>query len=1456
MEQPSEAAQTEGTEGTGEVAQKVQRWTEVTPSQFTHEAEGLNIIRALLPDQPSFRAWSNFEFRDGHGKWHEVDLLVIGRRRIHLVELKYYRGTLRGNDRTWRRSGHHAEDSPLLLARRKAQRLASRLQDELLYWAQENNHRLPDVRNVIPYVQESVFLHHPDFRCELPPRSRLDLFGLDGRTDHTGLDGISGRLLEAATPNQAIGPNQSDIVAELLVKMGIMPRRQREAGSWVIDEDSIGEGDGWQDWPAFHRVVTTDRARIRFLVSPPGATSTEQARVKQVAEHEYRIMSRLPNELLLRPKDLVQNDLGVGLVYPFDERFQRLDLYLADHAGQLATEDHISLLEQAAEAVSYAHRNRIVHRGLTPHAVLVRTRDDGSLRVMVGDWQSAGTVGGTPMTSVPGSGVTPLASSGQSPDHHSSERPVASPHPVPPDVDRQIAEVFQAPEGVWSRKADRVKLDVFALGALAYYVLSGQMPAADRTTLRERLNRDGGLDLAVDLPQVTPELRKLVLDATRPAVTERLADVRAFINQLEEAAASLEEPTEDAVDPLDAPPGSVIDGRFRVVRKLGTGSTAVGLLVNDLTIGETGPDTVRVLKVALNEAAAARLVSEATVLAGLRHPRLVRLVEGPVTVGGRQALVLESSGDQTLGEALRGRERLSLDLLDRWGTDLLEALVALDRAGVDHRDIKPANLGVREGRGDRVKHLVLFDFSLSTAGATAVTAGTPPYLDPFLDSPLRGRYDSAAERYSAAVVLFEMATGSSPRFGDGLSDPASVKDEAAVEAAMFDQAVADQMTGFFTKALARDARKRHDTAGEMLAAWQAAFQPVPTVPDNADALAAKAVPSTPLSQSGLSARALSAVEPLAVATVADLVAVDSVRLHRLSGVADVTRREVTSRARQWRDKFGAAISGRATAHGTADGSDESLPDPVAAADLLLTHAGGPRATANRALVRRILGLDEGCDAFANQGELAQASGVTRGRIPQQLGKIQSEWGASVDCVRVLDTIAEVAWESLTGSAGVATVEELAQSVLAVMPPAADGTGKPSVDRLAAGLLRLALDRNRDRIRAKDDTREFVPRRRDGRIALLATSQLLLDPAEALGRAADGLIAQGEAAGEPVIPGARAAERLRSVWDQATAGLEPAPAAPDTGRLLRLAAALARHAALAGSRDLYTRDMTPAVALAIALSGVGSQPVSVREVHARVRAKFPALPPLPDRPRLDQLISNAGLGLIYDEDQRAYRSPTRASDTLGLTSRPPTQHAPLNTSLVADGPSGHRLAESAATRSFLSLGVDARWLDKSLAALADRFGTEVVNVTQVLIDAMKELAAQFGLDWDFVQEADAAAAGTRDAEGLSVLVQRSLPAVTDAINAAAAAHPAGTRPVLLTEVSPLARYGHLNVLSEWSDLATRRPQAIWVLVPQLAGSHGAIIDRKPIPLAAPAQYLRLDPDWISDNSRVPVSEGER
>ena len=254
-------------------------------------------------------------------------------------------------------------------------------------------------------------------------------------------------------------------------------------------------------------------------------------------------------------------------------------------------------------------------------------------------------------------------------------------------------------------------------------------------------------------------------------------------------------------------------------------------------------------------------------------------------------------------------------------------------------------------------------------------------------------------------------------------------------------------------------------------------------------------------------------------------------------------------------------------------------------------------------------------------------------------------------------------------------------------------------------------------------------------------------------------------------------------------------------------------------------------------------MTAHEIRDRVRARFPALPPLPDRPRLDQLLAEAGLGLVYDDAERGYRWPTRAADTKGLASRQATVTVPPGPQLVSGGRSGHRLAESASTRSFLALGVDADRADRAVRALAGRLGAAVIDVTQVLVEAMRAQAAEVGLPWDLVQAADAAPAGSRDAAGLAALVQRSLPAVEDAITAALSGAPDGTRPVVLTEIAPLARYGHLAMLSRWTDLAARRPQAIWVIVPQMPGSVGAIVDKRPLPLAAPGQFFRLDAEWI-------------
>ena len=164
-------------------------------------------------------------------------------------------------------------------------------------------------------------------------------------------------------------------------------------------------------------------------------------------------------------------------------------------------------------------------------------------------------------------------------------------------------------------------------------------------------------------------------------------------------------------------------------------------------------------------------------------------------------------------------------------------------------------------------------------------------------------------------------------------------------------------------------------------------------------------------------------------------------------------------------------------------------------------------------------------------------------------------------------------------------------------------------------------------------------------------------------------------------------------------------------------------------------------------------------------------------------------------------------------------------------------------------MDGRYLDLAVDALVRTYGAVPLDLTEVLIEAMRGAATEVGLPWDAVRAADAAAAGSRAAAGLSALVQRSLPTIDAAIEAASARAEQATAPVLLLEAAPLARYDQLNRLSRWTDLSSPRRQAIWLVVPQLSGSQGPVIDTRPLPLAAPGQFVRLDIEWLRTRPAV-------
>ena len=1404
------------------------RWVTIAESQFAHEKQGLEIVKALLPDASPFRAWANFEFRDNRGRWHEVDLLVLARDTLYLIELKHYRGILRGNDHVWMRDGHRAEDSPLLLTRRKAQYFSSLLKDTKRQLGDQAS------KGTIPYVQELVFLHNQEFVCDLPQSSRINLYGLDNQSKISGLPGISERLLAPAQRTQ-VSEQDGQLVGFLMKKIGLAPRRQREVGSWVIDEQPLADGEGWQDWPAFHHVDTERHARIRFYTIGQGATTADAHTRQRAVTHEFHLLSRLRYDGLQIPEDLVNEpELGVGLVFPQPKGDTPLDLWLADPKNGRDLDTQLDLIAGIADIVHYAHRNRVVHRGLNPRSIAIRSKGN-KLYPQVTDWDSAGVLPANPDTAVS------RLSSG------SLTLMAASPS--------EAAKLFGAPEG--ARPDDPARIDVFGLGALAFFILTGgQSPATERGELLDRLRRDHGLDLAAEVPQIRSTLRQLVLDATNPSPAERTPDVATFREQLaaaRENALALSTET----DPLEAGPGAELDaGRYLYKRKLGAGSTAVGILVEDRQAG----GVERVLKVAKDFEAGDRLRAEAQVLGRFEDDERIVTLYQEVEVGGRTALLLKFAGRTTLAEELNTGRRLSIDVLQRWGTDLLTALTALERNGVTHRDIKPSNLGVYQSNARADTHLVMFDFSMAGVDAKDIEAGTPPYLDPFLGTGDRRRFDTAAERYGAAVVLFEMATGATPQYGpDPDANPATVDDDVTVTPAMFESTIAAAMTQFFSAALSRDAAARPDTAEDMLRAWGQVFDTVTTVPSPQanDEAAAAAGLTTALAAAGLSPRAVSALAGAHVSTVGELLALDSTLLNRLvAREAKETRKEIRARNQEWTARLG--TQKRPAATGGLMGLDQAV-------GMLRGAVSGRAATRGQA-ADLLLGITGNLDAFASSTELAEKLGKAVQRGPQLLKELQSDWAENTATAELLDAVTDIARQVIADYGGVAAVSTLTGEIRARLSDSATVAADPATleraDRAAGGLLRAALDRLSEHETASGAD-EFVRRRRDRKLALLAADPMLLAAAEAAAARADDLVAPDR---DAVIPAPTAARELAKAFQAGYTSVSDTDTPvmpPSDARLVRLAAAGSRHAAVSGRGELHNRDISPAAAAAVALRGLSQQEhLTASQARSRVTARFPELDRIPQRPQLDIVIAQTGLGLTWDATTGDYRfADSKPASSSTLHTRKPTA-VPTHTDpqpASADGRGLNQaaaLADSIAERGFLAIGVPIPVdrpgeHDRVARNLAQTYDGQVYDVTAGLINAMRDLAAQKRVPWDRIIASDAADATTTNARGLRAVMDNVMPPLRQSLLAEAFDGEDTDRPLILVEVSPLARYGHLDLLAELSDFTARRRRPIWLVLPQLRGRRGALVDGKTVHLGSNGQFL----PWLQPADLVPSHGSE-
>jgi serine/threonine protein kinase len=1374
------------------------RWTTVTDSSFPWEREALEFLREHLPDHEPWRAWSNFEFIDDQGRVNEVDLLVLGPRGLILVEIKSRPGTVEGDAHSWvwnNEGRRYTVDNPVLLANRKAKRLASlvRRQDALV-----------KSKGRAPFIVEAVFLSRvrPPLRLPSSLLERVFLRGRPGQENDNGIVGaLTGGLDEAFPRGTFIDASSARTISRAIQQAGIRPSlRDRRIGDYELHE-VIGEGEGFQDFAAIH-VSQGTRRRVRLYAYAQAASKEARERLMRSAEREFQLLEGIDHPNILRVLDYRDTDRGPALIFEHDPEALRLDHFVRERGTQLGAMVRLDILRQIAEALQYAHEKRLYHRSLSPACVLVSDPLTERPRVKIMNWQTAARTD----SAIP-----------------TAQRTLGTSH-----IDEYLvdpARVYVAPEAREGLGASGPHHDVFSLGALGYFLFTLTPPAPSSLELPEKLRRQGGLRISQVIDGVGGDLDDLIQLSTAPDVGRRIGTVQEFLAYLSDAERELNPaPTDDTVEPGEAKPGDKLSHGLILKERLGSGGSSEALLVT-----REGDNVELVLKIARDAGHNDRLRAEADTLQRLHHPNIVRHIAN-LEFAGRAAILMERAGKHTLGWHIRSPDPPSLDLARRFGEELLEAIRYLDDQGVQHRDIKPDNIGIADAPGSGRKRLVLFDFSLSRTAPENIEAGTRPYLDPFLQLRRPPRWDLYAERFAAAVTLYEMLTGHVPEWGDGLSDPAVLDEEANIEADRFDPALRDGLHRFFDRALRREPTERFGNVEDMLRDWRAAFAVLdrrPDTPESLELIARRILADTSVAELGYGIEARDVLDKMGIHTVAQLLATDRRRFRWLRNVGERIRKEIRLKAKHLTRLRPDLIPG---------GADDSALAGRASIDqlydqLLRQTPGIDDSTEDRVLAT-YLGIDEGegLSPLPNVGQVAKTCGIARSAVTAAIEHGRERWHRSRDLNQVREDIGAV----LSESGGVMTVAELADALLAARGSMENDLGERR--RLAFAVLRAATElegaMSEPRFALHSGTQP----------PLIATDDELIAYARRLGEAADQLTRQ-----DPLPSADRGLKVLRQAVTEIQS--DHIRSVPET-RMLRLAAAASAGAALSARLELYPRGMAADKALRLSVGSLlGVRRLTVEQIRERVRGRYPDAEQIPDRPALDVLLEAVGAERVWRDDAEdgpgyyVQGLTRRSTGTLGSRLETTGASPEPTPEILAARDLEAKLKHAHGGGGYLVVTAQSRDLLRAEAELLRRFPRTRISIDRLLIDLMRAKAETLGISWKKVLEADGTGYDGRDFSKLLELVRRIGPDLERELM-----HE--TRRALLVHPGLLSRYGQLALLDKLRNAAGSRrgPPSLWLLVPQETAGL-PMLDGHPIPVLSSAEWVHLNEAWLVNAHRA-------
>ncbi len=221
---------------------------------------------------------------------------------------------------------------------------------------------------------------------------------------------------------------------------------------------------------------------------------------------------------------------------------------------------------------------------------------------------------------------------------------------------------------------------------------------------------------------------------------------------------------------LTLPIERIIDGKYRLERRIGTGGMGAVYEATDLRLDRMVAVKVMTGRLFGNTSALRRFEREARAAARLQHPGIVAIHDFGSLRGGGAYLVMQRIDGRSWRAEMARSGRIRPKRAAPWFDQLCNAVACAHSSGVIHRDLKPENLLVSL-TNEGLERVTVLDFGVAKLRSFEDTPepdltsvdrviGTYGYMSP--EQRSGQNVDARSDIYSVAVIAVETLTNNRP----------------------------------------------------------------------------------------------------------------------------------------------------------------------------------------------------------------------------------------------------------------------------------------------------------------------------------------------------------------------------------------------------------------------------------------------------------------------------------------------------------------------------------------------------------------------------------------------------------------------------------------------------------------------------------------------------------------------